>query len=218
MGAMSNVIAAISDDVVSALALGGYPPLTPAPDGTAGRILVGTAALFEASSPPRIIFEPVGSKFGAPSYFSASNSLSTTERRNQATLRTIEDEDVQYLCRCWGASPTGDVADDYDVTRALYHQVRASMQKLLPGCFSIDGTGKYTAGSNVNRDGREFTFGVSIFSSVLDALAPYALANQTPAQQAVAVALRHPSGPITVVGTERFIDPAGNGASEPGCS
>lgn len=215
---MANIITAVSDDVVAALAAAGYPPLTPDPSGNAGKILVGTAALYEAAAPPRIIFEPVGSKFSTADYASSSSVLTTLERRNQEALHTIANEDVMYLVRCWGVDPIGGIAADYDVTRALYHQVRASLQKLLPGAFAIDEAGKYTAGSNVNRSGREFTFGLTIFTPVLGALVPYGLTNETPAQVAAAVAVRHPNGPITVVGTERFINSAGQGGSEPGCS
>lgn len=218
MGALATIITAISDDVVAALAAAGYPPLTPDAGGGAGKILIGTAALYEQAAPPRIIFEPSGSKFSTAEYASASATLATTERKNQRSLRTIAAEDVMYTVRCWGVSPTGDIADDYDVTRGLYHQVRASMEKLIPGAYMIDETGKYPAGSNVNRSGREFVFGVTIFTPVLDALVPFGVVNQTDAQRAAVVAARFPSGAVTVVGTERLVNPAGVGGSEPGCS
>ena len=218
MGALATVITAISDDIVAALAAGGYPPLAVDASGNAGKILVGTAALYEQAAPPRIIFEPIGSKFLTAEYASNSATLPTTERKNQRTLRTIAAEDVMFRVLCWGASPTGDIADDYDVTRALYHQVRASMHKLIPGCFEIDESGKYTTGANVNRSGREFAFGVTILTPVLGALVPYGIQNQTDAQRAAVVNSLFPDGAVTVNGTERFVDQAGVGSSEPGCS
>jgi hypothetical protein len=195
MGALATIIGAISDDVVEALAAASYPPLTRDASGKPGRILVGTAEVFEQSSPPRIIFEPVGSKFAAGEYYSASSALGTTERKNQAAMRTIAAENISFSVRCWGAAGTNDPVDDYDVTRALYHQVRASLQKLLPGSFEITDTGKFTTGSNVNRLGREFVFGVTFFTPVLDHLQPFAASNRSSEELAeMTDRLRAPDG------------------------
>lgn len=217
MGALASIIEAISDDVVAALADAGYPPLTPGPDGSAGAILVGTAALYEQSSPPRIIFEPVGSKFKAAEYASASSELTTLERRNQKVLRTIAAEDISFDVRCWGAAGTGYPVDDYDVTRALYHQVRASLQKLMPGAFEIEESGAFTKSTNVAVDGREFVFGVTFFTPILGALVPYGLPNRTPAEIATVVAGIYAPPGTHAVGTDRMVLPDGSGSSEPGC-
>ncbi len=217
MGAIATIVAAISEDVVAALAAAGYPPLTPDASGVAGKILVGSAANYETTAPPRIIFEPKGSKFSAAQYSSASSSLDTLERRNQNALRTIAAEDLNFIVRCWGSAGTTDPVDDYDVTRALYHQVRASMQKLMPGSFAIDESGTFTDSSHVNRDGREYVFGVTFFTPVLSDLAPFALANRTAAEIATVVEnLYAPSG-VAAVGTDRLVDPNGIGSTEPGC-
>ncbi len=209
MGALSSIISAISTDVVAALADASYPPLTPDQSGNAGAILVGTAAAFEQTCPPRIIFEPKGSKFVAAEYASNSATLSTLERQNQSALRTIGGEDITFDVRCWGAAGTGNPVDDYDVTRALYHQVRASLQKLMPGSFEIEEAGKFTTGTNVVRDGREFVFSVTFFTPILDALLPYDIVNYSDAERATLVEELHapadvvPSdGPIVFVGTD----------------
>lgn len=218
MGALKSIIAAISEDVVAALAAGGYPPLTPDASGNAGKILVGTAELYEASSAPRIIFQPVGFKLSTGGeYGSASATLDTLERTNQRALRTIANKDVTFLCRCWGAAGTSDPVDDYDVTEALVDQVIASLEKLLPGAHSIEGAGNYTPGSNINRHGREATFSVTIFRPVLDALAPYGLANRTAEQIADVVDPLYAPGDVVAVGTDRLVLPDGSGGSEPGC-
>jgi len=217
MGALATIIAAVSEDVVAKLAAASYPPLTPDASGNAGKILVGTAANFENTSPPRIIFEPKGSKFSASDYASASASLSTLERRNQGALRTIAAEDIEFDVRCWGAAGTSDPVDDYDVTRALYHQVRSSLQALMPGAFAIEESGKFTESSNVNRDGREFVFGVTFFTPVMSDLVPYALPNRTTAEISAVVEEGYAPAGVAAVGTDRMILPDGSGSSEPGC-
>ena len=217
-GAIGTIIAALSEDVVAKLAAAGYPPLTPDASGVAGKILVGSAALYETTAPPRIIFDPKGSKFGTVDYSSASATRGTLERRNQNALRTIAAEDIEFDVRCWGAADTGDPADDYDVTRALYHQVRASLQSLMPGAFMLESSGKFTVSSNVNRDGREYVFGVTFLTPVMGNLVPYAIANRTAAQRSVIVEdLYAPSG-VAAIGTDRMILPDGSGSSEPGCT
>ncbi len=171
MGYLATIISEISNDVVAMLAAGGYPALVD------GGIVVGTAAEFEQTAPPRIIFDPSpGSKFHAPEYYSADQDF-TTERRVQNALRTIAGEDVTFDVHCWGAASTGVVVDDYDVTRSLYHAVRAVLQKRLAGEHQIDSTGKYRTGTNLVRLGRWYTFGVTIFTPIIDTLQPYDRAN-----------------------------------------
>ncbi len=214
MGALATIIGAVSDDVVAALAAGGYPALTRDASGNAGAILVGTAALYEASSPPRIIFEPVGFKLGAASYASASVALTSLERQNQNALRTIRAKDVLFKCRCWGTATTGVAVDDYDVTEALADQVIASLQKLLPGAHAIDESGDYSLGSNINRSGREIVFGVTIFRPILDALVPYAVSNRTPSQIAQVVDRLYAPSDVAGEGTVTLSLPDGSDDTE----
>lgn len=214
-GALGTLIAAVSDDVVQALASAGYPALTPNQSGGAGRILVGPAAAFEQTSPPRIIFEPKGSKFVAAEYASASANLDTLERQNQIAARTIAGEDIAFDVHCWGAAGTGNMVDDYDVTRALYHQVRASLQSLMPGAFEIEESGKFVVTSNVVRHGVAFVFGVTFLTPVLDALMPYAFANESAATQAAVVEGLYAPSDVVGVGSELVVAP--DGSSESGC-
>lgn len=214
MGAIKTIIQDISDDVVAALAAASYPPLTPYSNGTEGNIRVGTEANSENTSPPRIIFEPMGSTFTPPEYFSASTSLATTERRNQKAFRPIFSDALKFKVRCWGASPIADQADDYDVTRALYHQVLASCQKVLKRSFSVS-SGEFTDNGNVNRKGREFVFELVIYTPILDALAPYALANNTPAELSVEREKLYAPSNVVADGELTMIRPDGSSETEP---
>lgn len=214
MGAIKTIIQDISDDVVAALAAASYPPLTPYADGTEGNIRVGTEANNENTSPPRIIFEPMGSTFTPPEYFSASTSLATTERRNQKAFRPIFSDALKFKVRCWGASPIADQADDYDVTRALYHQVLASCQKVLKRSFSVS-SGEFTDNGNVNRKGREFVFELVIYTPILDALAPYALENNTPAELSVEREKLYAPSNVVADGELTMIRPDGSSETEP---
>lgn len=198
MGYLATIINEISNDVVAALAAASYPPLTD------GAIVVGTAAEFEQGDAPRIIFDPTpGSKLHSPEYYSAEQDF-LGERRVQNALRTIAGEDVMFAVHCWGAADTGVVVDDYDVTRGLYHAVRAVLQKRLPGEHAIDETGKYRTGTNLRRRGRWYTFGVTIFTPVLSGLLPY--------DRVKAYA---PDG-VVPVGTDLVVLPTGE--TEAGCS
>lgn len=201
MGMLADIIKNVSDDVVAALAAASYPALVD------GGIVVGTAAEFEQAAPPRIIFDlSPGSKFSAPDYASNSTTLDTDERRKQIAMRTIANEDVLCAVHCWGAAGTGVPVDDYDVTRALYHAVRGALQRNLPGAHAIDETGKYRTGTNIVRLGRWYTFGVTIYTPVLDTLLPYDRARLYAPDDVIAR------------GTDRLVLPNGAGASEEGCS
>jgi hypothetical protein len=220
VGALAQIITAISDNVVAMLAAAAYPPLTPRVDGSVGAILVGTEALFEQAAPPRIIFEPKGSKFSQREYYSASNAIVTVERQREAAMRTIASEDVMFDVRCWGAANTGNPVDDYDVTRALYHAVRASIHAVMPGAYEIEEAGKYTVGTNNVRDGREFVFGVTFLTPVLDALLPYDAVNNSAAQNAALVTrLKAPAGVVPAGNDFLTIPTSGpkTGPTEQGC-
>lgn len=209
MGALASIISAISDDVVAALADASYPPLTQDQSGNAGAILVGPEAAFEQTSPPRIIFEPKGSKFVTAEWASNSATLTTLERQNQTKLRTIGGEDITFDVKVWGAAGTGRAVDDYDVTRAIYHQIRASLHKLIPGAYEIEESGKFVTESNIVRDGMQFVFGVTLLTPILDALLPYDAVNYSDAERATLVdSLSAPDdvapsdGPIVFVATD----------------
>lgn len=168
-GPLAQIVGALSSLVVANLAAAGYPALTD------GGIVVGTAAEFEQGDAPRIIFDPSpGSKFVAPEWYSASAVIHTEERERQIASRTISGDNVSFAVHCWGASPTGSVVDDYDVTRALYHAVRAAIHAIAPGAYQIEDGGKYRTGTNVVRRGRWFTFNLTIYTPILTQLTPLA--------------------------------------------
>ena len=173
MGNLAVIVNAINDVLVAELLAGGYPALTPDQSGNPGKILVGTASAFEQSSPPRIILEPLGSDFSTGEYYSSSTEIWTEERRRQIATRALASEHMKFACRCWGAADTGNPVDDYDLTRALYHAMRIALHNTMPGSYEIDESGKYTTGSNVIRNGREFVFGLTIMSPILETLQPY---------------------------------------------
>lgn len=204
MGALASIITAISAHVVANLAAGGYPALT------SGAIEVGTAAEFEQSVPPRIIFDPTpGSKYVSPEYYSGSAVVHTTEREIQGAQRTIAGDNVSFLVHCWAAAHTGVVVDDYDLCRAYAHAVRAALQDIIPGAYQIEDKGEYRKGANVVLLGRWFTLNVTIYTPVLASLVAY--------DRDVAYA----SDTVAPSGADEMLIPtssATTGPSEPGCT
>ncbi len=201
MGTLASIIGSISSHVVQALADASYPPLVD------GSISVGTAAEYEQLAPPRIIFDPSpGFKLVAPEYYSGSTVVHTDERAVQGALRSIAGDNVMFAVHCWGAAGTTNPVDDYDVTRALVHSVRAALQHLMPGAYAIEESGKYRTGGNLVRLGRWATFGLTIYTPVLETLLPYDRA------------LAYASDTVGRTGTEHMVTPDGTGANEPGCT
>jgi hypothetical protein len=172
------IVSAISDHVVAALAAAGYPSLVD------GAILVGSEHKFEQSAPPRIIFTPKGSSFGAknPAGASvvASNQPYSTEAFAQMQQRSIGTEIVTFGVSCWGCDDPPDPDTDFDVTQALYHQVIASTHLLCAGCYQVGG-GVWTDVTNLVKDGTEFTFTLSFHTPILDLLLERAPVDVTPA-------------------------------------
>lgn len=166
MGQFADFMTALSADVVTALAAGGYPSLVD------GGILFGPARVYEGSRPPRIIVTPLSSVFGAPDLYSASATLGTTERRKQAVMKVQHSERVTFEVRCWGGSDAGSLVADYDLTRSLYHCVLASLQRLAPN-HGLDKQGAFTTAGPLSSLGREFVFTTWLDTPVLDTLVPY---------------------------------------------
>ena len=192
MGPVATIIRTISDEVVARLAAAGYPPLTPDADGVAGRILIGRAAQFEQAAPPRIIFVPMASKFTMRDIYSRTRPRNSSERREENAQRAILQEAITFEVRVWGESTPPNPTDDFDITRALYHSVLASVQHLAVGAQEVDTDGEWTDGTfasaQLARAGREFVFGVTLRTPVLTSLLPYDVARQyAPAGVAPAV-------------------------------
>ncbi len=170
------IVSAISDHVVAALAAANYPALTD------GAILIGSEHKFEQSAPPRIIFTPKGSSFGAKNPASASvvsaNQPYSAEAFRQMQQRSIGTDLFTFGVSCWGCDDPPDPDTDFDITQALYQQVIASTHLLCAGCYSI-GNGTWTDVTNLVKDGTEFTFTITFATPILDLLlarAPVAVA------------------------------------------
>jgi hypothetical protein len=173
MPAISPLVTAISNEVVAALAAAGYPPLTD------GKILLGRQHQIEQSAPPRIIFTPKGSTFGAKDVYGRSNVVGypSAEVRSQWAQRSVLTDFVTFEVRCWGCHVPPDPDLDFDVTQALYQQVIMSTHLLAAGTYTAtpgawqDSTFQ---SSQLFRDGREFVFGLTFGTPLLDKLLPFA--------------------------------------------
>src|SRR5260221_11083174 len=105
MGAIAQIMAAISDDVGASLGAAGFPPLV------AGKILVGPASIFEQTSPSRIIFVPTGSTFSMRDIYNRSNAAGAEERKRQNAMRAIPQEAMRFEVRCWASYGSGNAVD-----------------------------------------------------------------------------------------------------------
>ncbi len=166
MALFAQFLTALNADVVAALAAGGYPPLVD------GAILFGPARVFEASRPPRIIISPADSTFSAPDLSSASATLGTEERRQQAVMLAVHTERVTFEVRCWGGSESASGIGGYDLTRALYHAVMAALQRIVPN-HGIDTRGAWTEAGPIGSLGQEFVFTTWLDTPVLDRMLPF---------------------------------------------
>lgn len=178
------VVNAISEDVVNSLAAAGYPALVD------GKILIGRQKQFEMSAPPRIVFVPLGSKWGPRSPASPSPASGVTappnapgvssytpDQRAEIIQRPLYSEMARFEIRCWGVAPDSiDPTDDILVTEALYRQVIASTHKKAVGSFELirETGGTWTDASlksaQLMKDGLEFVFHMAIGVPVLDTL------------------------------------------------
>lgn len=142
MGLITDVVTAISNDVVAGLAVMGLPPLTD------GAILLGSAMVAQTSAPPKIVFEPVSTRFG-PADRAASGALpgpSGISGDLAAALlqRTLGTAFVKFRVHCWAIADTtpGSVqspAADIDALEALLTQVWRSCLLINPGITVLDG-------------------------------------------------------------------------------
>jgi hypothetical protein len=173
---MIALVAALSASVVLGLAAAGYPPLTANVDGSPGGILLGDQHQFEHWSPPRIIFTPTKSTFGARDTTRgvatvAANAPYSAESLRLLARRVFASELLTFEVRCWGIAPVSAPDLDYAFTQGLYHQVLASAQELCVGCYEVDG-GTWTDATHVVRAGREFVFAITFNVPILTTLAP----------------------------------------------
>lgn len=198
MPGIKGLVSLISDNVVANLALAGYPALTE------GKILLGRQYQAEQSSPPRIVFIPTGSAFSMKDVYNSSRGTAyTAEQLAQNLNPSIQTDSITFEVRCWGVSPNQDPDDDFDYTQALYQQVIRSVDELTRGSFAC-GSGTWTdskeGAGQLNRDGREFVFGLTFSTPVLRWVDPLVGAPTD----------------VTLSETDTFIRP--DGVSGPGCA
>jgi hypothetical protein len=181
-GLISQIVTKLSDEVVARLAAASYPPLAVDASGNAGRILIGRAAQFEQAAPPRIIFVPTSSAFGTRDIYSRAQTYNASERREQNAQRAIAQEAITFEVRVWGQADPPEPTNDFDITRSIYHCVRAVVHDLCPGAYELGAKGEWTdatfSSSQLARAGREFVFDVTLFTPVLTSLLPYDVVRQ----------------------------------------
>jgi hypothetical protein len=175
MPALVNLVAAISNDLVAALALAGLPPLAD------GKIVLGRQRIMEQSAPPRVIFVPLKSKFGPRSFSTAApiNGNPTAELVTQWQERSIATDAVTFEAHCWGVSNVAlaetDPDADFDATQVLYQALILSVHKLAVGRYKLlDGEWLDQAPSATQhvKYGHWYKFGIQLETPVLDVLLP----------------------------------------------
>jgi len=161
-----TVIGAISTALIATLADGSYPALTD------GRILVGRQHVYEASSPPRVVFVPVRSEWGPRTMFNASPVAGkTSDQRQQWVQRAIWTDITHYEVHVWGASVPADPDLDFVATQQLYQAVIYATHSLMPGCYNLvpgDWADQRASASQMVKAGHEFVFGLQIYTPVTD--------------------------------------------------
>jgi len=210
---MIEVISSISDCLVLGLATAGWPPLRPLVNGATGRIIIANSHTLDQFMPARVVFLPLKSEFGAKDTSRGTARVATNadgydaESRLAVSNPAVATESVTFEVRCWGIA-SDDATDphglDYEYTRALYHGVIAASQLIMPGCYKVE-RGAWEIVSHVKRVGREFVFGLTVSTPVLQVMAP---PTGTPG---------YPFAPSDVAPliTDSFV--IGTGESSPGC-
>jgi hypothetical protein len=134
VGLITTIVNAISDDVVAGLATTGQLPLTD------GAILLGSAMVAQTNAPPRVVFEPVSTRFG-PADRTAVGAASLPAALLQRTLGTAF---VKFRVHCWAIADVTPGANhvpaqDIDALEALLTQVWRSCLVVNPGIVVLDG-------------------------------------------------------------------------------
>lgn len=170
----SQVVSAISDDVVARLAVANLPPLW------TGKIEIGPQhhPTWEHGSPPRIVFIPTGCTWKVVSPADRNvTSPSNAEHHRMLASRTIWQETKLFTVHVWGVTfvngqlrPNSDT--DWDFAEAMYQIVMQSLFVLAPGRHRISPgvwVDSLPNSGKVGTIGREMMFKVEIDTPVLDA-------------------------------------------------
>lgn len=215
-----QVIDALNAHVVAGLAEKGYPKLAELLNGEEGRILIGNRHTFEQQMPPRIIMIPMRTTFNARDTSRGTAPVTTNtigydaEGKRTLAVKTILVEAMTLECSCWGIAPDNEDESiipllDFRYTQALYHQLIASCQQLMPGAFTAL-PGIWKAVEHLSRVGREFVFGLTINIPVLEELEP----SGEPGFEGEG-GLEFAPSDVTANITDSMVNP--DGTSGPGC-
>lgn len=150
-----------------------------------GRILLGREHIAEQSSPPRIVFIPVRSKFGAKSVSGHRQVAPSAERQRQLQQRSIATEKVVFEIHAWGQATPPDPDLDFDATQVLYQQVIQSVHLLTAGAYElVDGawSDQVATATQLLKAGHEHVFGIAIATPVMDAAQPFVPAGTSAVQ------------------------------------
>lgn len=174
MPGIITLINSINYDVNTSLINSGYPALT---DGYIA--LVGRQHIFEQSSPNRIVWIPISSKFGPKSVYNRSNvsGFPSNEILSQNQQRSIASEIITLEIHCWGQDIPPNPDTDFDITQAIYQQIIMSTHLLTAGSYTLlDGKwiDQVANASQLYKAGHEFVFGLQIATPILDKLLEYA--------------------------------------------
>jgi hypothetical protein len=167
MPTIGQYINMISDDLVLRLENADYPALTD------GAILIGRQHVIEQSSPPRVVFVPVGSAYGPRNMYGPSNRANPTlEASAQILQRAIATETVKFEVHVWGqADPPDPEGGDFDATQFLYQALILSIHLTTVGSYKLgNGTWVDQAPSmaQFQKAGHEYVFTIDIDTPVMD--------------------------------------------------
>jgi hypothetical protein len=170
MPGIVEIVDAISDDVIAALAAAGLPPLVD------GEILIGPQHLAEQSAAPRIVFVPVQPKWTPKTIYNRSPAATmgqSDEERLQRQNRSILTEQTNFEVHVWGVSDPPDPDGNYDATQILYQQVIRSVHLLAAGSYALSGGQWNHTKTLVTGFGLEFVFAIGFSTPIPDKILEY---------------------------------------------
>jgi hypothetical protein len=169
MGNITTLVRDISIHMSDALTTAGFD------DFADGYILLGKKYLAFNTTPPKVVFVPVGSVFGAKDVYNKSNlaGYPSAEIDLQNQLKSLATDTLLFDVYFW----CDGYHNDFDITKSYVHQLYRSCYSLINGAFKFtSGTfedQKPGQGNNI-RLGHQFKLRLEINSPVVDQLLEYA--------------------------------------------
>jgi hypothetical protein len=164
-GAVRGIVEAISEHVVAVLAAKSLPPLVD------GKVLLGRQHLFEASSPPRVVFIPIDGDcvIGESRVVSAGGDT----MRLQNIERALGAQEIHFEVHVWGQADPPDPDDDFDATKELADQVLRTSALAAPGSVRAFRVGpmwpdQAASATQLVKAGHEVVFGLAFSTTLLD--------------------------------------------------